>query len=137
MSDSPSNKPPEKLQFWIIWFAVMGGVPVLIFAIKGGWPSGEEPEGVSLFLLAFCLLGVIASVIIRWAVLSRISTAESLMKFMIIGLALAESTALFGMFLIDDQYPQTQQITYIASLLGMLQFAPTYTDAILKGSGRQ
>lgn len=48
------------------------------------------------------------------------------MRFFVVGVALAEGTALFGIFLIEDEFPETKQVAYVASILGMLQFVPTF-----------
>jgi hypothetical protein len=134
MMNSSSRKPPEKLQFWVIWLAILGGVPFFIFFIGGGWPTGADEGEISLPLLAFILSGAAVSTVVRWAILPRMTTPESLMKFFVIGMALAEATALFGIFLIDDQFPVSKQVAYIASLLGMLQFIPTFANRLGKDS---
>ena len=106
--------------FWVIWFAILSGVPIFIFYIESGWPTGIDQGEASLPLLAFTLSGAAVSTILRWAIIPRVTTAESLMRFFVVGVALAEGTALFGIFLIEDEFPETKQVAYVASILGML-----------------
>ena len=48
---------------------------------------------------------------------------------MIIGLALAEGTGILGIFLIGSDFPETQRITFIASVAAILQYIPTYASS--------
>lgn len=130
MINSSSQKPPEKMAFWVIWFAILSGVPIFIFYIEGGWPTGIDQGEASLPFLAFTLSGAAVSTILRWAIIPRVTTAESLMRFFVVGVALAEGTTLFGMFLIGDEFPETKQVAYVASILGILQFMPTFATKL-------
>lgn len=125
----PQNHP-QKLQFWIVWLTMLGGLPLIQIFAAGGWPEGDDQGEVPQSLVLITLAGVIASTIIRWMILPRIKNPQSLLTTMTIGLALAEVTGLLGMFVIDGDFPETQRFTFCLSLLGMLQFIPIYANKL-------
>jgi hypothetical protein len=127
MTQDQSNNSPQKVTFWIIWLSVLAGMFFILFFAAGGWPSGDETKSDSRMLISISLSGVLISTIIRWLILPRISSAQSLLSTMIIGLAFAESTGILGLFLIESDFPGTQKMMFIASIVGVLQYIPTYT----------
>jgi len=126
MNPATPQNPPQKLQFWIIWIAMLGGLPVMQYAIAGGWPEGGDQGDVPASLLLITVAGIFASTLVRWVVLPRVKTPQTLLTTMVIGLALAEATWLLGNFLMSSDFPETQRNAFILSFLGMCQFVPTY-----------
>jgi hypothetical protein len=124
-----SDTPPQPIIFWLIWTTILTGLFYILFFVGGGWPSGNNTASVSSLLLFMILSGAVISTIIRWAVLPRINSIQSVFTTMIIGLALAEGTGILGIFLIGSDFPETQRITFIASVAAILQYIPTYASS--------
>lgn len=120
--------------FWIIWGSILMGLFILQTFIIGGFHTGGAEEPVTSPLIAICLSGAIASFVVRWMVLPRQSSLATQLPTMIIGLALAESTGLLGMFLIGSSYPSLQLLTFFLSVLAVVQFMPVYAKPISKNA---
>lgn len=102
------------------------GLIIIQFVVGGGFPTGENEEAVPSSLLLAALAGVSISVVVRWLILPKVTKMESLLPVMIVGLALAESSGILGIFLIGPKFPETQQLVLLLSLAGIIQFIPLY-----------
>ena len=112
------NQIVPKPMWWVLWAAFMAGVPQF-YIFLGRGSSTTNAQGVPEFI------GVIPfflSAIIRWAVLPRITKPLLAFQLFIIGIAFAEATCFFGLFLI----PQQKQACFVLSLIGILQFMPYF-----------
>ena len=129
MTNNKSTEPAPLSTMWIIWGALLFGVVILPFLRSGGLPSGPDKGTPPTFTYVFTFAGFFVSVIIRWFVLPKIKTDEQIMTTMVVGMALAEGTGIFGIFATGRDYPSFQIAAYICSIIGILQFAPTYYPA--------
>lgn len=130
MKPASLQNQPQKIQFWIIWIAMLAGLPVMQIFVGGGWPEGDDQGDLSSGQLAIMAGGVFASTLVRWIVLPRIKNPQTLLTTMVIGLALAEATWFLGMFMISGDFPDTQRSAFVLSFLGMCQFVPTYAAGL-------
>ena len=96
--------PPAAIVFWVIWFAIFNGLFILLFFVGGGIPKGQNEGDAPLALIA--VAGALASVsmVIRFIVIPKLNAIEKLLPAMIIGLALAESVGIVGIFVIGKEF---------------------------------
>jgi hypothetical protein len=120
----PQLSPRQhQLVMWVLWFAFLQGVVCFrIFLVKPTTPGTPPPADVMPWLVA--LLPVLASVIVRWLVLPRTQVMQQALTFLILGIAFAEATSLFAIFL----SPSKLNLLFCASVFGILQFAPVWAD---------
>lgn len=119
---------PAPIVFWIVWSSILFGVFMLQFFIIGEAPSSGESGVISNSTVAICLSGVVMSTLVRWLILPHMKTAVSKLPVMMIGLALAEATGILGIFIIGSTSPDTQMITFVLSVLGIVQYIPVYAS---------
>jgi hypothetical protein len=115
MNNTP-NKVPPAILWWIIWFAITGGLTIVYFVL--GHPPSQPPDESLKYLPVGPLF---ISCVIRWFVLPRFSGTRALPVFMI-GLVLAEASGLLGIFIV----PSMKEDYFILSLLGLVQFFPLF-----------
>lgn len=121
------NQPPQtRFVAWVIWAAILFGLFVLQFVIGGGLPLGEDQGDVSIVLSILPLCALLVATVIRWVVIPRVTGEQQQLTMMIIGVALAESAQIIQLFVIGSDFPETQRAFLILSVIGVLQFAPTY-----------
>ena len=137
MSQNAPPSPPPAMVPWMIWFAILAGFLVIQFMIGGGLPSGEDKGEAPMGIVAVALGAVLISLVIRFFMLPRKSAPERQFPLMVVGLALAESCGLFGMFLVPDDYPQTKLILFMAAVVGIFLHAPVYMRERKAGSSYQ
>jgi hypothetical protein len=126
----PGNRAPVALVFWVIWAALIAGVVVIQLTIGGGIPRGDNrPTTESNPFVIVCVVQILAATAVRWLVLPRCAVVAQRLVAMIVGLALSEGAAFFGMFLVARDQPETRLALLILALLGMAQFAPFYARA--------
>jgi hypothetical protein len=133
MSASPPQPAPQKLVWWMLWFAFFQGVPLYrLFLVPKAAPGQPLPPDVIPWGLA--LLPVLASGILRWNVLPRLREKNHGLLCLVAGIALAEMTCLLAIFLARSHL----DLLFAASGLGVLQWAPFYADRFLAppGGGR-
>jgi hypothetical protein len=118
---------PQLLVIWVIWFSILIGVVTIQFVLGGGIPSG--PDAPSKILNPVAIVAVAAILIasgMRWLLLPRANTPGKVLVLVIIGLALSESTEVFGLFLIPADQPSLKLTLWILSLASIVQFIPIY-----------
>jgi hypothetical protein len=117
-----TNETKQQLAvWWFLWAAFQTGIVVLFYVLGGkGAPVKPAADGSWIWLAAAgpCL----ASVVVRWLVLPRFSTAQTALPFFIMGIALAEATCFLGLFI----FPAHKQDLFLLSFLGILQFVPFF-----------
>ncbi|HEX7631028.1 MAG TPA: hypothetical protein VF388_02760 [Lacunisphaera sp.] len=122
----------QLLVWWTFWAASLAGVLMIYFTIVGQKPlppvSKENPlQG---------LIGVVplfVSIVIRWLVVPRGADPKRAFVLFIVGVALAESCAILGMFL-GGPYRDS---LFVLGVLGITQYVPFYAKKLFdpKGSG--
>ena len=105
--------------FWIIWSAIFISLFVYPFVL----PTVKPEEGSVDVLFMAMLIGPFAfSVVVRWVIIPKIKTIQSVFIFFIIGIAVAESLVFFGLFI----FPYFQSIMFAASVVAVFQFIPLF-----------
>ena len=105
--------------FWIIWSAIFMSLFVYPFVL----PTVKPEEGSVDILFIAMLIGPIAfSVVVRWVIIPKTKTIQSIFTFFIIGIAVAESLVFFGLFM----FPYFQGVMFTASVLAVFQFIPLF-----------
>lgn len=129
MKQSPN--PPTTFVFWIIWFAIFNGLFFLQFFAAGGIPKGENEGDAPLAFVAIAGALALTSMVIRFLVIPKLDTVEKLLPAMIVGLVLAESVGIVGMFLIGKEFPETRLALFVTSVSAVAAFAPIYSHSLL------
>jgi hypothetical protein len=112
--------PPPKI-WWIIWAAILIGLCVIWWNFGFLKLLGNEPhKNPFADLVGFVPLFV--SIILRWLVLPRYTDGARAFVVFIVGLALAESAGILGIFL-GGPY---RDDLFLLGALGIMQFAPLY-----------
>jgi hypothetical protein len=115
----PAAKPPALLIWWIIWAAIVAGLSALYFTL--GQRSSSAPDDV--IVIRYLPLAPLAlAVVVRWLVLPRFTERLRAFPIFIIGVALAESCGIMGIFLV----PNLAATYYVLALFGLIQFAPVF-----------
>jgi hypothetical protein len=126
--DHPQATPRQQLLvFWVLWAAFQVGVCIQYKFLHRPMPAVAD-ESLKWLVAAAPLL---VSIFIRWNVIPQIRVAGKLLPTMIIGIALAETTAFLGIFL----FPAHQWDLFVGSFLGIAQFAPTYAGRFFADGG--
>lgn len=127
MQNPTSPRPPQVLIFWVIWFAILGGLLVIQYKLGGGVPTGRNAADAKIPAVIFVAFGeVLFATVVRWLVLPRFVELPKKLVWMIIGLALSEGAGFFGIFLIPRDQPETRLLVFLLSVLSVLQFVPLY-----------
>lgn len=120
---------PPRIILWVIWFALFSGVLVMNFAIPASEntpASGDSP----LWLVAVLPLAI--SALVRWFVLPRTTSIPAALPVFIIGMALAESAAIAGIFI----FPAHRTELVALGLIGIAQFMPFFAARYDAGTDR-
>lgn len=126
-----SHQPQQPhLVFWILWASMLVGIVFITQFLGGGFPSGTSAKPPSYVMFLITISGACISTLIRWFILPKINNLESLLTTMIIGLALAESTTLLGIFLIGNEFPSEQRIALGISFIALVQYMPLYLSKL-------
>lgn len=112
-----SSPPPTVATWWIVWFSILAGIPMFAFFLK---PPGAAGLDSSLWPVA--LLPFVMATVIRWAVLPRLGTVQTVFAVFIAGMAMAETCCFLGIFL----FPGARYELITAGSLGVLQFVPLF-----------
>jgi hypothetical protein len=110
-----AKKTPPAIIWWLAWPAITVGLVMAYFVV----PTAKASPDQELRLVP--AVPIIVAVILRWVVLPRLSGGAAFSVF-IVGLALAESSAAFGMFLA----PSLKQPYFFLSLATLAQYIPTF-----------
>lgn len=107
--------------WWVLWATFQVGVFVIYFVLQSGPSRAVSPSPDSGAWIA-AGMPVLMSIAVRWNILPRFKTSQSALPFMIIGIAMAESTTFMGLFI----FRAHQLDLFILSVLGIFQFVPFY-----------
>ena len=116
----------DQIIAWVIWGAILIGLFVVQFFIGRGIPTGDQMENPPTVMSLICIACVAIGTLIRWLVIPKLNGYHNLLRAMVVGLALCESSGLLQMFLLGKEYPDTQKLIFVLAVLGVVQFAPTY-----------
>lgn len=131
---SPKTTTPNIAIFWIIWFAIMNGLFIILFFAAGGIPKGTNQGTPPTWIVGVCAALVVIAVAIRFLVIPRIKQLSLLLPVMVAGLAFAEAVGIIAMFLLDKQFPQTRLTLFLTSASTVLIYAPSYASNLAKGA---
>lgn len=120
----------ELMPIWIIWFSILAGLVILQLSIGGGFPHGGNQGQPPTFFLVLSFAGIVISTVIRWLILPKAKSFQSMQVMMVIGLAFAESAGIFEMFLIGSKFQETQRLLFCLSVAAILQFIPLYASSL-------
>ena len=121
---------PAASVFWIIWFAILNGLFILLFLVAGGIPKGTNAGEAPMGLVV--VAGVLAalSMGLRFLLIPRISDPAKLLAAMIAGLAFAEGIGFIGMFGVGKDLPETRIALFLASVSAVVVYAPFYVHLL-------
>lgn len=121
----PPGKPlPPHFVWWILWAAFFAGLCQIYYflAVAPASRPAHPPADSSPFMAALGLLPLAASIIVRWAILPRMTSRQQALPAFILGIALAEATCYLGIFF----FPAFRLPLFVFSLLGIGQFIPVF-----------
>ena len=116
----------ETIVLWVIWFAFMTEVVMFQFILGNGIPTGEDNGKASTVIVAVGIVAFVISKVIRWVLIPKAKTIVDALRFMTIGLWCSSFINFMGIFLIEDEFPNTQLLFFVLALIGSVQFAPIY-----------
>lgn len=128
-TDSPK---PTALVFWILWFALLSGLCVMMFIIGGGLPEGENQGKPPTLMIAMAALLAVISAAIRFLAIPKTKELEKLLPLMLVGMAFAEGIGIIGIFVVGKEFPETRMALFVTSVSTMLAYAPFYVHALLE-----
>ncbi|MBK1883615.1 hypothetical protein JIN85_14425 [Luteolibacter pohnpeiensis] len=120
----------ELMPSWIIWFSMLAGNVILQLNIWDGLPHEPNQGHPPILFLMMSFAGIVISTVIRWLILPKAKSFQSMQVMMVIGLAFAESAGMFEMFLIGSKFPETQRLLFCLSVAAILQFIPLYASSL-------
>lgn len=112
--------------WWILWAAILGGL-ILLYVFLGRGPVKPSPDQDVLKNLVG-LVPLFVSIVIRWLVLPRFDSLRRALPLYIVGLALAESSGVLGLFL-GGAY---RDDLFVLGVLGVTQFVPLFARRMLQ-----
>jgi hypothetical protein len=122
-----ANPPPLGIMMWVLWFAMLAGVSVVIFFLGGGLPTGKNAPGVDISPVFWaCVVPLFMATMLRWLVLPRFTALNKIFVGMILGLSFSEGAIMIGIFLLPGNQPETKLLLIGLGLASMLQYAPIY-----------
>jgi hypothetical protein len=125
----------QALVLWVLWFSFLTGVIIYQFMLGRGIPSGENAPGAEWPVIAYVALAQLGvATVVRWLLLPRARTTGAVLVHMVLGIALCESVAFYGLFLVPENQPATKLTLWIVALVGVAQFAPIYALHSDRGS---
>ncbi len=113
--------------WWIIWAALLVGLCVTWWFFGFLKLLGNEPHANPLTGLVG-LVPLFVSIVIRWLVLPRFTEVRRAFPMFVVGLALAESCGILGIFL-GGPY---RDDLFLLGVLGLAQFAPFFARKYLE-----
>lgn len=109
--------PQQKRTLWMVWTGITVGVLVIFFALRD---PAAPPAGPGKYL---AIPPVFLSVLVRFVLLPKITGWQRGWPLFVIGLALAEGTALLGKFLWG---PQEAAILFGTAMFVLLLYCPRW-----------
>lgn len=125
---------PNLAVFWIIWFAIMNGLFIMLFLAAGGIPKGSNVGEPPTWIVGACAALVVAAIAIRFLVIPKIKQLSQLLPAMIVGMAFAEATGIIAMFVLGKEFPETRMTLFLTSVFTVLIFAPSYASNLANGA---
>lgn len=119
-------KPATPLTVWILWFAILQGLGLIVFFVGGGIPSGPDRTPAPILFVGLATALVFLSLAVRFFVLPRIGTLQKKLPALLVGLALAEGAGFVAIFMIPAASPHTKLWMLAASFVTLLLHAPVY-----------
>ena len=122
----------QLLIWWAIWGSLLFGL-VNIYVLLGRAPAKAPVAGENPLTGLIGLAPLFVSIIIRWLVLPRLSGVRQALPMFVIGIALAESCGILGIFL-GGAYKDD---LFLLGVLGVTQYVPFFAKQYLepKSSG--
>ncbi|MBA4136886.1 MAG: hypothetical protein C0518_06175 [Opitutus sp.] len=105
--------------WWTVWVALLLSLTV-VYAVLGRGPAA--PPAANPFANLIGLVPLFVSIILRWLVLPRYTDGARAFTIFILGLSLAESCGLMGIF---SGGPYRDDL-FVLGMLGIMQFVPFY-----------
>lgn len=120
----------QHLPIWIIWFALIQGMLIIIFLLGGGIPelSFNSPDTFDiLYIIPFAPL--IIALVIRVAILPKIAldNAAAILSTCIIGIAMCEGSVIMSLLLSND-YHLYNSISLVGAILIAIAYIPLYLN---------
>lgn len=112
--------------YWLIWTSSLISILVLQLVVGGGIPTGENQYPPPKGILSLCIAVISLATVIRWLAIPRFHQDARMLFAFVVGLACAESAAIFNLFLIAEELPETKLSVLILALLAIAQFAPVF-----------
>jgi hypothetical protein len=121
-----SRVKAQLLTWWIVWSSILAGLCLTYIFVGRAKPLPPVvPAELMVNLVGFVPLFV--SVVLRWLVLPRYTDSARAMVVFVVGLALAESCGLLGIFLGGP----FRDALFVLGVLGVVQYAPFYARKLL------
>ncbi len=124
------NKQPPLIIWWVLWGAMLCGVCAIYFTMSHSVSANEKASMNSAFWMVAMIPFVISS-ILRWLVLTQIKTGQTALPFFIVGMALAESTCMMGLFVFSAH----STALFALSVLGIAQYVPYFAGSFPEHKG--
>jgi CDP-diglyceride synthetase len=131
---TPHKSPtPNAAVFWLIWFAIMNGLFIMLFFVAGGIPKGVNQGPPPTWIVGASAALVVIAIAIRFLVIPKIKQLSQLLPMMIVGLAVAEAVGMLAIFVLGKEFPQTRMTLFVTSVFTVLVYAPSYASYLTKG----
>ncbi len=129
MSPGPESQRDraQLLVWWILWAGILSGL-VIIYVLLGRAPAKAPLPGENPLTGLIGLAPLFVSIIIRWLVLPRLTGLRQALPMFIVGIALAESCGLLGIFL-GGIYKDD---LFLLGVLGVTQYVPVFAKKYLE-----
>jgi hypothetical protein len=115
-----NNNKPQVMVWWALWAAFQTGIFFIYHFLRTPAEPAPDPSPVWLAGAVPFLL----SVVVRWAVLPRVSNAQLAFQLFVAGIALAETSCFMGLFI----FPAHRAPLFYLSAAGIFQFLPTFAS---------
>ncbi len=123
---SNQNKLPFVV-WWIIWVMMMPGIFMYYFLLGNGpHAASGDSSANGLWLVGF--LPAAISIVLRQAIIPRISHAKLAFNIFVIGMIIAEGSCFMGILV----FPAHKLELVAASFLSILQFMPLFARRFYK-----
>jgi hypothetical protein len=126
-----ASPKPTAIVFWILWFALLNGLILMMFFFGGGLPEGENQGKSPALMLAMAALLAIMALAIRFLAIPKTKELEKLLPLMLVGLAFSEGIGIIGIFVVAKEFPETRMALFVTSVSAMLAYAPVYVHSLL------
>jgi hypothetical protein len=126
-----ASPKPTALVFWILWFAFLNGLFIILFMIGGGIPEGKNQGEPPSLVIAMAALLALFAIAIRFIAIPKTKQLEKLLPLMLVGMAFAEGIGIIGIFVVAREFPETRLALFVTSASAMLAYAPFYVHAVL------